>query len=401
VKSAFSNAEARRIALAAQGLASPKRDGAANWTRMAKSIETMGLLQIDSVNVLCRSHYLPVFSRAGAYGQDTLDARTHGGRKRTFFEYWAHEASFLPMKLYPLMRWKMERARQGDGTYEGVHKFAREHRAYVKRTLEEVRARGPTTVSDLTEPGERSGHWWGWSKGKYALEYLFDTGEVTAAKREGFERFYDLPERVIPSDALNAPAPPAREAIRALLDLSGQALGIATEFDLRDYFRLPVADTKTGIAELVEAGRLAPVAVKDWKHQAYLHIGAAIPRKAAAQALVSPFDPICWERDRTERMFGFRYRIEIYTPKPKRVYGYYVLPFLLGDRFAARVCLKADRQAGVLRANAIHLEDGADAGETSAALAMELERMAGWLGLGGVQAGKEGNLAQALGKHLG
>jgi uncharacterized protein len=401
VASSLSNAQARRIALAAQGLAAPKREGGANWARMSKSIETMGLLQIDSVNVLCRSHYLPVFSRAGAYGQATLDARTHGGKKRAFFEYWAHEASFLPLKLYPLMRWKMERARKGDGTYGGVHKFARENRAYVKKALEEVKARGPTTVSDLTEPGERSGHWWGWSKGKYALEYLFDTGEVTAAKREGFERFYDLPERVIPPEALNAPAPPSRDAIRELLDVSGKALGIATEFDLRDYFRLPVADTKIGIADLVEAGRLVPVSVKDWKHQAYLHREAQVPRKTGAAALVSPFDPICWERDRAERIFGFRYRIEIYTPKPKRVYGYYVLPFLMGDRFAARICLKADRQAGVLRANAIHLEPGADMDETSAALAAELQRMAGWLGLGGVEVSKQGDLAHALQKRLG
>ena len=386
MKSSLSPVEARRIALAAQGLIAPLKEGPANWPRLQKTVDRMALLQIDSVNVLCRSHYLPVFARAGNYGQATLDARTHGGKARAYFEYWAHEASFIPFKLYPLMRWKMERAARGDGIYRDVHKFAAREKAYVKKALAEVEARGALTVSDLSDPGDRSGQWWGWSKGKYALEYLFDIGAVTAAKREGFERYYDIPERVLPAEIVNAPAPSSRDAIRTLLDMSGKALGIMTEFDLRDYFRLPIAETKTGIGELVEEGRLTPITMKGWKHQAYLHAEAELPRKAAAAALVSPFDPICWDRDRTERIFDFRYRIEIYTPKPKRMYGYYVLPFLLGDRFAARVCLKADRQAGTLRVNAAHLETGADSHATASALAQKLEAMRAWLGLDRIDA---------------
>jgi hypothetical protein len=392
----LSIAEARRIALAAQGLARPKREGRANWTRIERAVATMHLLQIDSVNVLVRSHYLPVFSRAGAYDHAALDQRTHGRRKRQFFEYWAHEASFLPLRFYPLFRWKMDRARKGDGTYRQLHDWARENRSYVNAVLAEVRDKGALGVSGLSDPGGRSGSWWGWSKGKHALEYLFDTGELTAATRDGFERIYDLPERVIASDWLHAPAPEARDAIRTLIEHSAQALGIATETDLRDYFRLPVADTKTALAELVEAKRLHPVGVQGWKQQAYLHADAALPRKAGASALLSPFDPLVWERARAERLFGFRYRIEIYTPQPKRVYGYYVLPFLMGDRFAARVCLKADRQAVVLRVNAAHLEDHAQQDATAGALAVELGRMAAWLGLRNVEVASKGALSAAL-----
>jgi uncharacterized protein YcaQ len=367
---------------------------------MAGTIDTMHLLQIDSVNVLVRSHYLPVFSRAGAYDHGVLDRRTHGRAKREFFEYWAHEASFLPFRFYPLFQWKMARARAGNGTYKDTEAWAKENRAYVKSVLAEVREKGAIGVSGLSDPGGRSGSWWGWSKGKFALEYLFDCGELTAATRDGFERIYDLPERVIPLEWLNAKVPEARDAIRTLIDYSAAALGMGTEVDIRDYFRLPVAETKAALSELVEAGRLEPVAVEGWKPQAFLHCDAKTPRSANACALLSPFDPLVWERSRTERLFDFRYRLEIYTPQPKRVYGYYVLPFLMGERLAARVCLKADRQAGRLRVNAAHREEHAEPTETAHSLAEELRRMAAWLGLPDIDIAAKGDLSAPLKRAL-
>jgi uncharacterized protein YcaQ len=388
--------QARRIALAAQGLSTPKPDGTANWTRMSGAIGRMNVLQIDSVNVLTRSHYLPVFSRVGPYDQEGLDARTFGKKKRQFFEYWAHQASLVPMEFYPLFRWRMKRAFGGNGTYGALARFAAEQKTYVDEVREHVRRTGPVTVGDLPDPGERSGNWWGWGKGKIALEYLFDTGEVTAATRQGFERLYDIPERVIPADILNRPELGEADAIRQLVEHSARALGIATKADVADYFRLLIAQVAPAIAEMVAEGTLQQVAVEGWDQPAYLHKDALIPRKSSARALVTPFDPIVWDRDRTERLFDFHYRIEIYTPEPKRVFGYYVLPFVLGDRIAGRVCLKADRQAGVLRANATHFEDGADPGETAGELATELHHMASWLGLGQVEVGKRGNLAPAL-----
>jgi uncharacterized protein YcaQ len=398
--STLSNDEARRIALAAQGLAKADRNGSANWTRIAGAIADMGLLQIDSVNVLVRSHYLPVFSRAGSYAQATLDERTFGKRKRRMFEYWAHEASLLPLELHPLIRWRMARAARGDGIYKGLAKFGREKKAYVQAVLDHVRANGPTAVSDLPDPGGRTGNWWGWNKGKIALEYLFHTGAVTAATRINFERIYDLPDRVIPAEILNRPTTPEPEAIRTLVDLGGRAMGIATETDLRDYFRLPVDGFKKAFPELVEAGRLKPVTVEGWRPKAYLHAEAGLPRKTEANALLSPFDPLVWERSRAERLFQFRYRIEIYTPAHKRTFGYYVLPFLHKGRMAARVCLKSDRAEGVLRVNSAHREAHADAGHTAEALARELDLMARWLGHERVAVAERGDLAEALRREV-
>lgn len=396
----LSESEARRIALAAQGLAKARRDGSANWTRIESAIADMELLQIDSVNVLVRSHYLPVFSRVGHYAHATLDQRTFTKRKRAMFEYWAHEASLLPLALHPLMRWRMARAHGGNGVYSYLARFARDNRAYVKSVLEHVKAQGATAVSDLADPGGRTGHWWGWKKGKIALEYLFDTGAVTAATRINFERIYDLTERVIPDAILNMPTPAETDAIRELIDLSSRAMGVASETDLRDYFRLPVDGFKKALPDLVEAGRLRPVTVEGWKPKAYLHAEAKLPRKTDASALLSPFDPLVWERSRAERLFQFHYRIEIYTPAEKRTFGYYVLPFLHEGKFAARVCLKSDRIAGVLRVNTAHKEGHADAGETAKALAAELTLMARWLGLERVEAGDRGDFAHTLKQAL-
>jgi hypothetical protein len=396
VTASLSIAQARRVALAAQGFSNPDRSKPVTWARMEPMVRRLNLLQIDSVNVVVRSHYMPLYSRLGAYAQGTLDQRTFGTRKRHFFEAWAHEASLLPLELHPLLRWRMARARNGDGTYKEMNRFAREESAYLKSVLDFVVRNGPTAASEVPEGGKSAGGWWGWSRGKLALESLFDQGLVTTATRQGFERLYDVPERVIPADILALETPSESSAIRQLLELSAIAHGIGTEFDLRDYFRLPITETKRALTELIESGSLVPVTVAGWKQQAYLHKDARIPRKAGGTALLSPFDPIVWERARAERLFDFHYRIEIYTPAPKRTYGYYVMPFLHRDRIAGRVCLKADRQAGVLRANASHHEAHANPAETAEALSGELRLMASWLGLSGVEAGTAGNLAQAL-----
>ena len=396
----LSIAQARRVALAAQGFSYADRSRNVTWAHMAPMIRRLNLLQIDSVNVVARSHYLPLFSRLGSYPQSTLDERAFGAKKRALFECWAHEASLLPMELHPLMRWRMARARAGDGVYKAMDRFGREERAYLKQVLDFVTRNGPTFAREVPGGGKAEGGWWGWSRGKLALETLFDQGLVTTATRDGFERRYDLPERVIPAEVLALPTPSERDAIRQLLALSGLAHGVGTEFDLRDYFRLPIAETKTALQELVEDGTFIPVAVEGWKPQAFLHKDAKLPRKAGGTALLSPFDPMVWERARAERLFSFHYRIEIYTPAAKRKFGYYVLPLLHHDRIVGRVCLKADRQAGVLRANASHHEAHADPAETAAALAEELKLMAGWLGLGDVAAGPSGNLARALRAEL-
>ena len=367
---------------------------------MAQVIRRINLLQIDSVNVLCRSHYLPLFSRLGAYPQSSLDARSFEPGRRALFECWAHEASLLPLDLHPLMRWRMARARAGDGTYVQMDRFGREERAYLNEVLGFVTRNGPTRAADVPGGGKAEGSWWGWSRGKLALETLFDQGLLTTAARAGFERLYDIPERVIPAEILNLDTPSEADAIRRLLDLSGKALGVATEIDLRDYFRLPIAETKKALAELVEDGTLIPISVEGWKQRAYLHRAARIPRKAGGTALLSPFDPVVWERRRAERLFGFHYRIEIYTPAPQRKFGYYVLPLLHHDRIAGRVCLKADRQAGVLRANATHHETHADPAETAQAMAGELKLMARWLGLPAISAGRAGNLSEGLRQAL-
>ena len=388
------------MALAAQGFSYADRSRNLTWAHMAPMIRRLNLLQIDSVNVVARSHYLPLFSRLGSYPQSTLDDRAFGAKKRALFECWAHEASLLPMELHPLMRWRMARARAGDGVYKAMDRFGREESAYLKQVMDFVTRNGPTFAREVPGGGKAEGGWWGWSKGKLALETLFDQGLVTTATRDGFERRYDLPERVIPAEVLALPTPSERDAIRQLLALSGLAHGVGTEFDLRDYFRLPIAETKTALQELVEDGTFIPVAVEGWKPQAFLHKDAKLPRKAGGTALLSPFDPMVWERARAERLFSFHYRIEIYTPAAKRKFGYYVLPLLHHDRIVGRVCLKADRQAGVLRANASHHEAHADPAETAAALAEELKLMAGWLGLGDVAAGPSGNLARALRAEL-
>ena len=370
--------EARRLALASQGFAEPRPEGEPGGWDLRRVLKRVGLLQIDSVNVLERAHYLPAFSRLGAYSHEALDRLSQRAPRR-LFEYWGHEASLIPVEYQPLLRWRMERA--AHDAWGGMRKVASERPELVAEVLEQVRDRGPVAASELTaERPRRSGPWWDWSDSKRALEWLFWSGRVTAARRRRFERLYDLPERVLPAKVLAAPTPAPDEAQRELLRIAARSLGVAAERDLRDYFRLSAAEAKPRLAELVEAGDLVEVEVEGWgRTRGYLWPGARIPRRVEATALLGPFDSLIWERNRVERIFGFAFRLEIYVPAPKRRHGYYVLPFLLGDRLVARVDLKADRAAGVLRLNALHLEPGAPA-ETTEALEAELRRLAGWLG---------------------
>ena len=391
----LSNRQARRIALAAQGFGK-RSDNPPNWRRMGAMLDAMGLLQIDSVCVLMRSHYLPLFSRLGAYPVDTLDRKTFHPRQRACFEYWAHEASLLPLETQPLLRWRMERAARGDGIWGNIARIGQERPDYVSEVLRAVTDQGPTCVRDLPDPGPRGKGMWNRSNGKTALEYLFWTGRVSAATRRGFERVYDLTERVLPEAVVEAPTPAEDEAQRALLRIAARAHGVATEPDLRDYFRLPTEDSKARVRELVEAGELLPVQVEGWSQPAYLHPEAKLPRWVRGSALLSPFDPLIWERGRTERLFDFYYRLEIYTPAEKRTYGYYVLPFLLDGALVARVDLKADRAGGRLLVQSAHGEPDIDRGRVAEALAAELRHLADWQDLERVTVARRGDLAAAL-----
>lgn len=370
-------AAARRIALAAQGFGVPRPE-LVNQGHLRRTLDRLALHQIDSVNVVARAHYLPAFSRLGSYDRTSFDQAAWGARsQRRMWEYWAHEASLLPLDLHPLLRWRMARADRGESGYASMRAFAGDRRGEAMALLDRIRADGPLAASDI-ETGKTG--WWDWSGAKRALEWLFYAGHVTTAtRRRGFERVYDLPERVLPRAVLDLPTPDEASAQAGLIERAARALGIATAGELRDYFRLSPGDGAAAVARLVAEGALLPVAVDGWP-AAYLHRDARRPRRIDASALLAPFDPLVWERTRTERLFGMRYRIEIYVPAEKRQHGYYVLPFLFGERLAARVDLKADRAGGRLLVQACHLEPGAPS-ETMVALERELETMAGWLGV--------------------
>lgn len=359
----------------------------------------LGLLQLDSVNVFLRAHYMPVFSRLGPYDRAVLDrlaAHTRGRLHRRLVEYWAHEASLVPVETHPLLRWRMADL---DGGWGSMQRILRDNPTLVADTLALVRDQGPIRAGDtgFSRGEPRPGHMWNWHEGKVALEHLFYTGQVMAARRINFERHYDLPERVLPEAVLGAPTPSREDAQRELARISAAALGVGTEPDIGDYFRLPRADSKARVAELVDSGELMPVAVRGWEAPAYLWHEAPRPRPVRGRALLSPFDPLIWFRPRAKRLFSFHYRIEIYVPAAQRVYGYYVLPFLLDEALVARVDLKSDRQAGVLRVQGAFAEVGVDVERVSAELAVELSAVAAWLELaGGVAVAGRGDLAPAL-----
>jgi uncharacterized protein YcaQ len=376
----ISLALARRIALAAQGFGA-RRPDTPRPAHLLRVLNTTQLHQIDSVNVLARAHYLPAFSRLGAYRQADLDELVWGPkRKRKLFEYWAHEASMLPFDLHPLLRWRMRQADRGEAGWSRMRVYATEQRPEAMALLERIRGEGPLAASDFEAHRGQSG-WWEWSDTKRGLEWLFWAGHITTSTRRGsFERVYDLSERVIPADVLDQPTPTDAEAYRGLIERAAIAHGIATNGDLRDYFRLSPEQARPAIQSLAEDGVLIPVEVPGWRH-AWLHRDARRPRQMTGQALLAPFDPLIWTRDRAERLFGFRYRIEIYVPAEKRQHGYYVLPFLLGDRLVARVDLKADRQASRLLVQSCHFETDAPS-HARDELQVELAKLEQWLGLG-------------------
>jgi len=390
----LSQLQARRITLAAQGFGRSRPAAPISARHVNRVIDRLGLFQIDSVNVLQRAHYLPLFSRLGAYDAELLH-RAAGRSPRRLFEYWAHEAALVDVRLWPALQWRMDDA---SGMWGGIQRLADEKPEVVALVLDEVRTRGPLTARDIEQDvvSTRDQWGWNWSEAKRALEFLFYTGQVTAARRNSaFERLYDLPERVLPPGVLDQPRLDAAEAHIELVRHAARALGVGTAQCLRDYFRLAPEPTKEAIGHLVAGGELLPAEIVGWKRPAYLHADAPKPRRIPGRALLSPFDPLIFERTRTEQLFGFRYRIEIYVPAAKRIHGYYVLPFLLDGDLVARVDLKADRSAGVLRVLGAWAEPAAPT-STPAELAAELQEMAQWLGLSTVRVEPRGDLAGAL-----
>jgi uncharacterized protein len=392
--------DARRVALAAQGFTDPRPPGRVDRRHFRRVLDRLATVQLDSVNVVARSHELVFFSRLGAYDRDALSRWLW--QSREVFEYWGHEASLHPVVRYPLMRWRMAGAHQ----WGGVRRSVQDSPELVTAALAEITERGPLPIGEMDvnrEAPRREGSWWGWGDGKRVVEHLFYTGQVTAVRRNGFTRYYMLPSQWLPADVLATEPPPADEARRELLLVAAAAHGIGTARDLADYYRLNVPAARPLVAELAAEGALVPVRVEGWSEPAYLHPEARMPRRRLrARALLSPFDSLIWERARTERLWDMRYRIEIYVPEPKRVHGYYVLPFLLDEALVARVDLKADRQAGVLRVRSAWAEPTvADRDRVCAELAAELAAMALWLGLPeGVTVEPRGDLAPDLGSAV-
>lgn len=399
----LSTDQARRIAVAAQGFCDPPHTRPTLRT-LSRAVARTGVLQVDSVNVLQRAHLMPLYSRMGPYDTDLL-VRASQQRPRRLVEYWAHVQALMPVELWPLMRHRMDHYRRQRGKW-GFSADAQ----IEPRIRAAVAERGPVTARDLDEEfsGPRSReHWgWNWSDARQVLDYLFLIGDVAIAGRSRqFEVIYDLTERVLPTEVLAAATPTPQEAVTELVRLAARSHGVASANCLADYYRMRlqpapgVANVKEAVAELVAAGELEPVRVQGWQRPAYLHPDARLPRQVSASTLLSPFDPVVWERARTEALFGFHYRIEIYVPAGKRRYGYYVLPFLLGDRLVARVDLKADRATGRLLVPGAHAEPNAPE-ETAAELARELRRLADWLGLEDVVVAGDGDLQPALTAHL-
>ncbi|MGQ0832199.1 MAG: winged helix-turn-helix domain-containing protein [Microthrixaceae bacterium] len=391
-------AEARRIALHAQGFTDPRPTGRVDRRHFRRVLERVGLVQIDSVNVLTRSHELPFLARLGPYPRTALSDWLWGGGE--VFEYWGHEASLLPVELHPLLRWRMRM----DHAWGGMVKVAARRPALVRDLLEAVRDRGPVTLGELEHLGDAikrgkaaPGSMWNWSDAKKAVELLFWNGEVSALRNPAsFSRRYVSPEQVVPAEVLARPTPSEDDAQKSLLMLAARSHGGGSARCLADYHRINIVTARRLLAELTADGALRAVAVQGWRHPAFLHPEAVLPRWVRGSALLSPFDSLVWERERVEALFGFRYRIEIYVPAAKRVHGYYVLPFLHDGELVARVDLKADRQAGTLRVRAAHAEPSFDPDRSLPVLVERLEELATFLGLGDVAVEPRGDLAAAL-----
>jgi uncharacterized protein YcaQ len=395
VPETVSAASARRIALAAQGFGIP-RPTAVGTRQLTGLMQRLGTLQIDSVNVFERSHYLPVVARLGPYDKALLDRLTLRPQAR-YLEYWAHVATFVPRDDWPLWRWRMARMR---AKYTTPGSWVAEHPQMMRFVLDELRVNGPMAASEIEhDENVRRGPWWGLSDIKEALEFLFVFGDVVTAGRKGFERVYALPEQVLPSALLDAEVA-ADDAQRELVRRAVRAHGIGTAKDIADYYRLYVATATRFLNELADAGEVRRVNVEGWKAPGFLASDARIPRRIETAALLSPFDPVVWERDRTERMFGFRYRIEIYTPAPKRIYGYYTMPALVDEQIVGRIDLKSDRQAGVLRVQSAWREPDAPRG-VEERLVPVLRELAEWQGLDDILVVDRGDLAHDLAAALG
>lgn len=391
----ISLATARRIALAAQGFADPRPTGRVDRRHFRRVLDRMGVIQIDSVNVLVRSQELPLFARLGPHPRSMIGDATKAGE---LFEYWVHEASHVDMRQYHLHRWQMA----GDHKWARYWTLAKRRPGYIEEVYERIADGGPVASGDLSERVGKKGTWWDWDDAKVALEHLFWNGQITATRRASdFARIYDLTERIIPAEVLARPVPTEVEARKQLLELAARHHGIGTFPDLTDYHRQKNQPCKALVAELVEEGVLRKVQVEGWTQPAYMHRDARIVRRIDACALLSPFDPIVWNRDRTHRLFGFHYRIEIYTPPPKRIYGYYVLPILWGDCLVGRLDMKADRQAGALLVQGSFAEPGVPAAPLVDDLAPELHAMARWLGLDRVDVQPRGDLASTLRDAVG
>lgn len=383
--------QARRLTLGAQGFTVPRPAGRVDVRHLRRVVARIGLVQLDSVNVFSRTHYLPFFSRLGAYDRAALDAWLWGSGE--MFEYWGHEASVIPARDHRLWRWRMN----GNWEWDRVAQIKREHPGYMEGVLEQVRERGPLQTSDLHDPGERDGTaMWGWSKGKVALEALFMEGLVTASHRPNFVRMYDLTERVVPGHYLAEQGPEREEAQSLLLVKAARSLGVATADDLADYYRIRMPQARPLIRRLAEERLIVEVEVEGWDRVAYLHPEARLPRSVEGRALLSPFDNLIWYRDRVERLWDFHYRIEIYVPEPKRVHGYYVLPFLLDGHLVARVDLKTDRKSGALLVKGAFAEPDVERARVARELRTELELTATWLGLNDVVVSRNGDLAPLL-----
>ncbi len=371
--------EARSLALAAQGFDQPRTKSKSSTSDVVALFTKLGVVQIDSVNVLVRSQELPLFSRLGNHDRNAISKATE---LRKIFEYWGHEAAHLPVEIQPLFRWKMNAARTGRLKHWGLTSFYVENKAFVKRILKHVEVNGSTSARELSTRTTKKSSWWDWDKSKTALEYLFLTGQLMSRGRgTDFARIYDTPERVLPKKVLDAPTPTEHDARKQLLVRSAIAQGVATIGDLADYYRQKPAAVKQLITELVEEGGLRAVAVDGWQEKAFVHRSAKLPKKLYATALLSPFDSLVWCRPRNERLFDFHYRIEIYTPKEKRKFGYYVLPFMMNGQMVGRVDLKADRENSKLLVHSVHTEKGIKRASISDALNNELQAMASWLGL--------------------
>lgn len=391
-RSQFSAAEARRIAIAAQGFDRSK-PATVNAGHVRRVVDRLGVLQLDFVNVLVPAHQLIPYSRLGAYSPETFDRALYGNGN--FTEQWAHEACIVPVSSWPLLAHRRAAFQQSSNT--PLFRM-RNHRQYLADILQQVREQGAVTAHDLpyvAGPRRKAGDWYR-SVPRWALEHHFGKGDLAVRRRlTNFQRVYDLPERLIDPVHAQRTCTPA-EAQRHLLAQAAQALGIATSRDLADYYRMKLGDCQPRLNELREAGVITAVNVEGWSEQAWLHEHARLPRSVSTTALLSPFDPLVWYRPRTERLFDFHYRIEIYVPESKRRWGYYVLPFLCDDRIVARVDLKADRKAQCLLVRATHGEDGIPQRETAVRLAGELRGIADWLQLPEIKVSRKGNLSDTL-----